>query len=39
MRSFSAGMFDSRPVVFYLTGTAFFLILTQRVMAGRRLKG
>jgi len=26
-------------VVFYLSGTAFFLILTHRVMAGRRLKG
>ncbi|NBQ65781.1 MAG: ABC transporter permease [Verrucomicrobia bacterium] len=39
MRAFSMGLFDSRPVVFYLTGTAFFLLLTQRVMAGRRLKG
>lgn len=39
MRSFSAGLFDSRPVVFYLSGTVFFLLLTQRVMAGRRLKG
>ncbi len=39
MRSFSAGLFDSRPVVFYLSGTAFFLILTRQVMAGRRLKG
>jgi ABC-2 type transport system permease protein len=39
MRSFSAGLFDSRAVVFYLSGTAFFLVLTQRVMAGRRLNG
>ena len=39
MRSFSAGLFDSRAVVFYLSGTVFFLILTQRVMAGRRLNG
>jgi ABC-2 type transport system permease protein len=39
MRSFSAGQFDSRPVVLYLSGTAFFLILTRQVMAGRRLKG
>ena len=39
MRAFSTGLFDSRPVVFYLTGTAFFLLLTHRVMAGRRLKG
>jgi ABC-2 type transport system permease protein len=39
MRSFSAGLFDSRPVVFYLSGTAFFLILTRQVMTGRRLKG
>jgi ABC-2 type transport system permease protein len=39
MRSFSAGLFDSRAVVFYLSGTGFFLVLTQRVMAGRRLNG
>ena len=39
MRSFSAGLFDSRPVVLYLSGTVFFLILTRQVMAGRRLKG
>lgn len=39
MRAFSAGMFDSRPVIFYLSGTAFFLILTRQVMAGRRLNG
>jgi ABC-2 type transport system permease protein len=39
MRSFSAGLFDSRPVVFYLSGTVFFLILTRQVMSGRRLKG
>jgi len=39
MRSFSAGLFDSRPVVFYLSGTVFFLILTRQVMAGRRLNG
>jgi ABC-2 type transport system permease protein len=39
MRSFSAGLFDSRPVVFYMSGTVFFLIITRQVMAGRRLKG
>jgi ABC-2 type transport system permease protein len=39
MRSFSAGLFDSRPVVFYLSGTAFFLILTRQVMTRRRLNG
>ena len=39
MRTFSAGQFDSRPVVFYLSGTIFFLCLTQRVMANRTLKG
>jgi ABC-2 type transport system permease protein len=33
------GIFDSRPVVFYLTVTAFALMLTQRVLQGRRLKG
>jgi len=26
-------------VVFYLSGTAFFLILTRQVMTGRRLNG
>jgi hypothetical protein len=39
MRSFSAGLFDSRPVVFYKSGTVFLLIQTRQVMSGRRLKG
>jgi ABC-2 type transport system permease protein len=38
MDLFSRGYFDTRPVVFYLSGTAFFLFLTQRVLEGRRLK-
>jgi ABC-2 type transport system permease protein len=33
------GLFDTRPIVFYLTVTAFMLMLTQRILQGRRLKG
>ena len=33
------GLFDSRPVIFYITVTAFVLMLTQRILQGRRLKG
>jgi ABC-2 type transport system permease protein len=33
------GLFDSRPVIFYVTVTAFVLMLTQRILQGRRLKG
>ena len=33
------GLFDSRPLVFYVTMTAFMLTLTQRILQGRRLKG
>jgi len=33
------GLFDSRPIVFYVTITAFMLMLTQRILQGRRLKG
>ena len=32
------GLFDSRPVVFYVTVTAFMLMVTQRILLGRRLK-
>jgi ABC-2 type transport system permease protein len=32
------GIFDTRPVVFYVTMTAFMLILTKTVLEGRRLK-
>ncbi|MBX2825220.1 MAG: ABC transporter permease [Gammaproteobacteria bacterium] len=32
------GIFDSRPIVFYLSGTALFLALTQQVMAANKLK-
>jgi ABC-2 type transport system permease protein len=38
MQNFSRGIFDSRPVVFYLSCTALFLILTQQVMSLRKLK-
>lgn len=37
-RSYGQGIFDSRPLVFYITGTLLFLALTQSVMASRRLK-
>jgi len=33
------GIFDSRPIAFYITVTAFVLMLTQRILQGRRLKG
>jgi ABC-2 type transport system permease protein len=33
------GLFDSRPIVFYVTVTAFILMLTQRILQGRRLRG
>jgi len=38
MQGFLDGVFDSRPVVLYLTGTVFFLAMTQRVMAVKKLK-
>jgi ABC-2 type transport system permease protein len=33
------GIFDSRPIVFYVSVTALVLMLTQRLLQGRRLKG
>lgn len=33
------GLFDTRPIVFYITITALMLMITQRVLQGRRLKG
>jgi ABC-2 type transport system permease protein len=33
------GIFDSRPIVFYVSVTALVLMLTQRILQGRRLKG
>jgi len=38
MQGFLDGVFDSRPVVFYLSCTLLFLALTQRVMAVKKLK-
>jgi ABC-2 type transport system permease protein len=38
MRDFAAGMVDTRPLVFYLTLSAFFLFLTWRVVESRRWK-
>ncbi len=33
------GIFDSRPVVFYVSVTVFILMLTKSVLEGRRLQG
>lgn len=38
MKDFSRGVVDTRHVVFYLTGTVFFLFLTYRVVESRRWK-
>ncbi|SDU07698.1 ABC-2 type transport system permease protein [Verrucomicrobium sp. GAS474] len=38
MEGFSGGVFDTRPVVFYLSTTFLFLFLTQRVLEARRLR-
>jgi ABC-2 type transport system permease protein len=36
MRQYSQGYFDSRPIVFYLSGTALFLALTRHVLISRK---
>jgi ABC-2 type transport system permease protein len=33
-----AGIFDTRPIVFYVSMTAFMLMLTKSLLEGRRLK-
>ena len=33
------GLFDTRPLVFYVSVTAFILLLTKSILEGRRLKG
>lgn len=38
MEIFAEGIFDTRVLVWYLSGTALFLALTQRVLASQRLK-
>jgi ABC-2 type transport system permease protein len=38
METFSRGILDTRAVVYYLSGSAFFLFLTQRILLSRRLK-
>jgi ABC-2 type transport system permease protein len=38
MRSFSAGLIDSRPIVYYLSFAAILLVLTQRVLDYRKWK-
>jgi len=36
MEDFARGIVDTRSVVYYLSGTAFLLCLTHRVLEGRR---
>lgn len=38
MQLFADGVFDSRVVIWYVSGTVFFLALTQRVLAAKRLQ-
>jgi ABC-2 type transport system permease protein len=38
MQVFAKGIFDSRPLVFLLSLTLLFLVLTQQVVSARRLK-
>lgn len=38
MDTFALGIADTRPFIWYLSGTVFFLFLTQRVLEGRRLR-
>jgi len=33
------GIFDSRPVVFYVSSTAFVLLVTKTILESRRLRG
>ena len=36
MKDFARGVVDTRPLVFYLSSTAFFLFLTLKVVESRR---
>ena len=38
MQNFARGTIDSRPVVFYLSLTTFFLFITLRAVESRRWK-
>ena len=38
MRDFARGIFDSRPIVWYVSMTALFLMLTHHVFQSRKLK-
>lgn len=38
MRDFVGGVIDTRPVVFYISLTAFFLFLTHKILESRRWK-
>jgi ABC-2 type transport system permease protein len=33
------GLFDTRPIVFYVSSTAFILLLTKTILESRRLRG
>ena len=39
LQNAGVGIFDTRPIVFYITVTAFMLMLTKSFLEGRRLKG
>jgi ABC-2 type transport system permease protein len=38
LRTFSRGLFDTRPIVYYLSATAFVLFLTYHLLDYRRWK-
>jgi hypothetical protein len=38
MQNATLGIFDSRPVVFYVSVIAFMLLFTKSILEGRRLK-
>jgi ABC-2 type transport system permease protein len=33
------GIFDTRPIVFYVSATAFVLLVTKTILESRRLRG
>ena len=39
MQNATLGIFDTRPIVFYVSVTAFMLMLTKTILQGRRLNG
>jgi ABC-2 type transport system permease protein len=39
MQNATLGIFDTRPIVFYMSVTAFMLLVTKSILEGRRLQG